>query len=125
MNLIEGFGGHRQRIGALLDHCCETAEPAFRIALHFHESVMEAIAVTPSGSRDELKLRRGSLPAVTHSCGSFSLRRATAAALRSVSDNRFGAGAGGAGGCEAWFVLGLVRGGGIWTACCISCVCSV
>ena len=78
MNLIEGFGGHRQRIGALLDHCCETAEPAFRIALHFHQGVMERSRSPPSGSRDELKLRRGSLPAVTHSCGSFSLRRATA-----------------------------------------------
>src|SRR5262249_49470411 len=70
-------------------------------------------ALTSSGSRDELKLRRGSLPAVTHSCGSFSLRRATAAALRSVSDNRFGAGAGGAGECEACFAFGFDRGGGI------------
>src|SRR5215469_8759975 len=73
----------------------------------------EAIAVTLSGSRDEPKLRRGSLPAVTHSCGSFSLRRATAAALRSVSDNRFGAGAGGAGECEACFAFGFDPGGGI------------
>ena len=38
-----------------------SAEPAFRIALHFHQGVVEAIAVTLSGSRDELKLRRGSL----------------------------------------------------------------
>ena len=26
-----------------------TAEPAFRIALHFHQGVVEAIAVTPLG----------------------------------------------------------------------------
>jgi len=37
------------------------------------------------------------------------LRRATAAALRSVSDNRFGAGAGGAGECEACFAFGFDR----------------
>src|SRR5262252_3476095 len=51
-------------------------------------------------------------PAVTPSCGFFPLGRGIGCGLRSVSDNRFGAGAGGAGECEVCFAFGFDRGGG-------------